>query len=791
MLFQTPFSDASKNTQRILANKAIQAFSSICNFLAPGHGSELLKAAIDTVHRKAPQLSSPLSDLISAIETVDTNAERITILSIFCQKYSLEQLLTFSNSINPYLVKHARMQAKLLGPGSMKKASKIVRPKLSLPKVTHFLQWLVDYGYMQFASYGKLTLKFKSGVVKEFGNVILTEIRAQVIRLYLQDCQYLELSTISDSPLNERALYRVLETIKFTEKKALSGLDSVAVDGQTGFENLLNLIAKIHESGSANLEQTENIKVAVQTLLSYIKSKYRLHIRTENSDCSSHCRQFALSDPASNDFSTSCDHDHIQNCETCNLLKKVIVKTESLISCSQNLDNEEKDVLLYEVEKCEGQILAWQSHLIRSVQQNQAKRFIVEHLDNETGYIIFDYAMKFLPMKYREKQSEWYGKTGISWHVCVLIAKIDGILVKQTYCSFIENGTQDAFTSACLYIHNLDEIQHDFPSLKFIYDKSDNASCFRNWIMLAARNYVNNQRKIRVLETHNSEAQAGKDQADREIAVIKNKLKIEVAQGNQVTTALEMKKALDHGTSLNGVKSEVIRVRKKPSNIEFEKKPKTNISDYLSFAYESNGVRLWKHYQIGSGTLIQNSALPDLSQINMEAVEIIEKYSPEVKTYKTLNQSRRKAGSTEMFFCIDPICSLSFKNSSDLENHLFMENHVYDVSRQTTSDSIKLAWISVQETTFQDKALTNQVRLTDFETTAETQDDNYFSTGGWALKKRKKPHRLSEKQMNFLLHEYEERKNVLSDAQIAKEITTQMKNKKIALKRVFNPVEYV
>jgi hypothetical protein len=34
-----------------------------------------------------------------------------------------------------------------------------------------------------------------------------------------------------------------------------------------------------------------------------------------------------------------------------------------------------------------------------------------------------DWVMTFLPMSYREKQSDWFGQKGINWHVSVCIFK--------------------------------------------------------------------------------------------------------------------------------------------------------------------------------------------------------------------------------------------------------------------------------------------------------------------------------------------------------------------------------
>ena len=42
---------------------------------------------------------------------------------------------------------------------------------------------------------------------------------------------------------------------------------------------------------------------------------------------------------------------------------------------------------------------------------------IFDKCDPEVGIITMDWAMKMLPRKHRGKQSEWFGKNGMSWHI--------------------------------------------------------------------------------------------------------------------------------------------------------------------------------------------------------------------------------------------------------------------------------------------------------------------------------------------------------------------------------------
>lgn len=58
---------------------------------------------------------------------------------------------------------------------------------------------------------------------------------------------------------------------------------------------------------------------------------------------------------------------------------------------------------------------------------------------NETSvYLVQDWAMKFLPRKYKESQTDWFEKQGIVWHITVAIhrAELDQKFLTMT-CSQI------------------------------------------------------------------------------------------------------------------------------------------------------------------------------------------------------------------------------------------------------------------------------------------------------------------------------------------------------------------
>ena len=56
--------------------------------------------------------------------------------------------------------------------------------------------------------------------------------------------------------------------------------------------------------------------------------------------------------------------------------------------------------------------------------------------------VVMDWAMKFLQKKYREKQSKWFGKRGINWHVSCVILKntADDSLQVQAYVHLFDSS---------------------------------------------------------------------------------------------------------------------------------------------------------------------------------------------------------------------------------------------------------------------------------------------------------------------------------------------------------------
>ena len=94
-----------------------------------------------------------------------------------------------------------------------------------------------------------------------------------------------------------------------------------------------------------------------------------------------------------------------------------------VLSFQCHSDTDRREELNYDVESALPKLEEWKAHIVRAVHQDAAKSFVIDHLLGSQVLLIMDWAMKFLPISFRETQRDWFGKKGKSWHVTVAITK--------------------------------------------------------------------------------------------------------------------------------------------------------------------------------------------------------------------------------------------------------------------------------------------------------------------------------------------------------------------------------
>ena len=89
----------------------------------------------------------------------------------------------------------------------------------------------------------------------------------------------------------------------------------------------------------------------------------------------------------------------------------------------------------------------WKAHSIRSVNQEAAKQDQLKMIAYDPELLVMDWVMKFIQLRYCEKQSDWYGKRGLSRHIsrviCSFPEKAGSLELLQSYAHLFNACQQD------------------------------------------------------------------------------------------------------------------------------------------------------------------------------------------------------------------------------------------------------------------------------------------------------------------------------------------------------------
>lgn len=163
--------------------------------------------------------------------------------------------------------------------------------------------------------------------------------------------------------------------------------------------------------------------------------------------------------------------------------------------------------------------------------------------------MIMDWAMKFQPVKFREQMDDFFGKHGRSWHVTCVIKRGDNSgdqrVEVETFVHLLDACVQDWFSIASIIEHTLKVVKMEDPQITYVYLRSENAGCYHNTELLLSLQTLSARHEIVVVRYDFSDPQSGKDVCDRRIASMKTHIRRWVNEGHDVTTAEEMKVALE------------------------------------------------------------------------------------------------------------------------------------------------------------------------------------------------------------------------------------------------------
>ena len=167
-------------------------------------------------------------------------------------------------------------------------------------------------------------------------------------------------------------------------------------------------------------------------------------------------------------------------CDRCNLFSVVVQEVEFQLD-KADMPHEEKEEMKFVVAQSKKNIEAWKSHIIQYINQDEARLDIINALDNSSVLVVLDWAMKFIPRKYRESQADWFGKRCLFWHISVAMKKSPGESPQTlTLVHLFQKSNQDSLYVLAIIDDVIDKLKIAIPGLKSISLRQDNAGCYHS-----------------------------------------------------------------------------------------------------------------------------------------------------------------------------------------------------------------------------------------------------------------------------------------------------------------------
>ncbi|KAL9974162.1 hypothetical protein ACROYT_G011171 [Oculina patagonica] len=763
----TTWDDVSDTQQRYYIRKAKETVTASLSVIAPGQEELVWKALqmersldADRNNQGKRKRFDPKSGLVESLIKAYGQAghwqTKRQILSLFADDFSRAELQDMIPGLSKWRIDQARQHATEVGKGQPLPEIPSFRTKIGHEKVDHFIEYISRPEFLQDVAFGTKTLKLDSGEKIIIPAVIRTVIPSRIITQYLNYCKEQEFE-----PPSERSLYRMIEVCSASMQKSLQGLDNTSAEGSEAFDQVSSMLEGFTDPG-INIPATQKL---LKDGKRYLKNDFKTHIGRDE-QCSDHCMVHALSDSTSADFRGECNHQNSYECERCESLEGVFEELAEMLD-KVDMMEEERAMLKFEYTESVRKIKAWKAHLLRSSNQEEAKQNALQKLDETSCLVIMDWAMKFLPVQYREQMSDFFGKRGKSWHISAVITRETAKSKHSVECyvHIFNNCLQNSFAVLSIVEDLLHKVKQEYPLVTKAYLRSDNAGCYHNGPLLLSLREVGERTGVRPVRYDFSEPQAGKDICDRKTAAMKAHMKRWVNEKHDVVTAEDMKAALESHGGIKGCRAAVVDVDTTREKNQDSKIP--GISVLNNFQYDECGIRVWKAYNIGPGRLITYNDFGAALQGDT-GLKVIETFGQPTQKGNVGESVRQKF---DIYSCQETGCVMTFKTQAEADDHMDTGKHRLDVDRESTYDRIRRRWAEM---------VTGVTFAPDVPSTSLQGGDSGITTRplgtrplGWALKVAKRPNRMTDNVKAFLIKKFDEgvrTGNKADPVQVAKEM---------------------
>ena len=251
-------------------------------------------------------------------------------------------------------------------------------------------------------------------------------------------------------------------------------------------------------------------------------------------------------------------------------------------------------------EQAKQNIWAWKAHLLRCVNQDEARLEVIDSLNESSVLLVQDWAMRFLPRKFRESQSDWFTKRGMSWHITVATRRAENQeLPMMTFVHVYQTCNQDSCAVLSIMKDVIEKLKSQLPHLKTVFYRQDNAGCYHCGVTIVGASFAGCRSGVSVKRMDFSDPQGGKRPCDRKAASMKSHMRVYLNQGSNIDTAKEMVDAIQSLGGVPGVDVTLCsssQIPKPSLNVKI-----VGVNLISNIEYNDGSLGVWKAYGIGPG----------------------------------------------------------------------------------------------------------------------------------------------------------------------------------------------
>eukprot|EP00058_Branchiostoma_floridae_P012379 XP_002597867.1 hypothetical protein BRAFLDRAFT_105474 [Branchiostoma floridae] len=743
----TPWEEVTERQRNYYLKKTREVIATTMSVIAPGQESDLWRGLVQAppFYEEEPAAKKKMWDqqtvqtLVKAYQEADTWQTRQQILSLFADDYTKDELQELIPGLSKWRIDQARAHASESGPGKPVQQQPIYRTRLNPVKTDHFLAFLTQPHLLQDVAYGTKTMKLDSGEVITIPAAIRTIIPSRIIQQYSQYC-----TSANFQPLPDRTLFKIIEVCAARQQKSLQGLDYISTEGAEAFDAICSVVDSLVQNG-ASADWAKTVTHKLKEGKRYFQTDYKTHVKLEDR-CGDHCIAFALSEKGKETLAVKCNHSHEITCERCVEIDSSLSEVQKMIEKEGLLTEEHKSRLCFTFEQSSSAIYSWKSHLLRAVNQDLAKQSALQQLDKQSALIVMDWAMKFLPLKYREQMTDFFGKRGRSWPVSSVITKGDeGKFDVECFVHIFNNFRQD-WSAVCAILQSvLQTVKSENPSLTKVFLRSDNAGCYHCAPLILSLPAIGKKSGVSVLRSDFSDPQAGKDICDRKIASMKTHIRRYVNEKHDVLTAEDMKEALESHGGIKGCRIAVAQTDE--ANKEHARQKWEGVKSWNNFMFETDeDIRVWRAFGVGVGEVVNFATVPQTH--DLPTLTISAPFGPPQSRASHITTSAGGATSSALFCCPEPGCVAAFNSANKLGDHMDVGEHHKELERESTYDRIRKQWAQAVTGIAHGPGLASQ--SLEEESGVGVVGSSRVVNEGWAIRTVKGGQRMSDKMKTYL-----------------------------------------